>query len=35
MTNMTAKGEVMGEFVPASSLYHIFVAATEAHRILG
>ncbi|MCU0819300.1 MAG: AGE family epimerase/isomerase [Beijerinckiaceae bacterium] len=29
------KGEVTGEFVPASSLYHIFVAVAEANRVLG
>jgi mannose/cellobiose epimerase-like protein (N-acyl-D-glucosamine 2-epimerase family) len=30
-----AQGATMGEFVPASTLYHIFVAAVEADRVLG
>jgi mannose-6-phosphate isomerase len=28
-------GSVIGEFVPASTLYHLFVAAAEADRVIG
>jgi len=30
-----ARGEVATALVPASSLYHVFVAVAEADRILG
>ncbi|CAN1492924.1 COG2942 N-acyl-D-glucosamine 2-epimerase [Rhabdaerophilaceae bacterium] len=30
-----ADGTVMSEAVPASTLYHVFLASTEAHRLLG
>ena len=30
-----ADGTIIGDTVPASSLYHVFVATAEAHRLLG
>jgi mannose-6-phosphate isomerase len=32
---LAADGKPMGEFVPASTLYHLFVAAVEADRVIG
>lgn len=31
----SADGKPVGEFVPASTLYHLFVAAAEADRVIG
>ncbi|MGL5446044.1 MAG: AGE family epimerase/isomerase [Rhabdaerophilum sp.] len=31
----TAEGKPVGEFVPASTLYHLFVAVVEADRVIG